>query len=150
MRTASVLLAGLLLAGCASDGVISRTAGSVKRAVTGDAAPADAERLAAWLEGSFTSAEQARVSEDHVEVLLHHARIWEDRDDGIWLYVEQALAARADAPYRQRVYRVWLRPDGRLESAVFELPNPDNAIGAWSQPNPLRGLSPLSLTKRDG
>ncbi|MEM9662001.1 MAG: chromophore lyase CpcT/CpeT [Planctomycetota bacterium] len=150
MRIACVVLAGLVLAGCSSDNVVSRTAGSVSRAITGAASDDDLARAAAWLEGSFTSAEQAESDERYFEVNLHHARIWSERDDGTWLYVEQALATNPDAPYRQRVYRVWLRPDGVIESAVYELPEPSRVVGAWRDPGSLDTLSPLSLEKRDG
>lgn len=109
-----------------------------------------AELAATWLEGSFTSAEQAERDERYFEVNLHHARIWPQRADGTWLYVEQALAANPDSPYRQRVYRVWLRPDGVIESAVYELPEPNRFVGAWRDPGSLDSLSPISLEKRDG
>ncbi len=144
-------LAGVLaIAGCSSDNVVTRTAGNVGRAITGAASEQDLSRAAEWLEGSFTSAAQAESDERYFEVNLHHARVWPDRDDGTWLYVEQALAANPDAPYRQRVYRVWLRPDGVIESTVYELPEPERFIGAWRDPGSLDSLSPLSLDKRDG
>ncbi|MEO1585407.1 MAG: chromophore lyase CpcT/CpeT [Planctomycetota bacterium] len=151
--TAAVGFAAVFLlaaTGCGSDGVIARTADSVSRAVTGAASEQDAARVAGWLVGSFSSAEQAASSGEHFEVVLHHARIWDERDDGIWLYVEQALAASTTEPYRQRVYRVWLRPDGVLESAVYELPDPLAYVGAWQQPGRLAALSPISLSKREG
>ncbi len=137
-------------AGCSSDGAVSRTAGTVSRAITGAASPDDLARATAWLEGSFTSAEQASIDDRYFEVTLHHARIWPERDDGTWLYVEQALAANPDAPYRQRIYRVWLRPDGVLESAVYEMREPERFVGAWRDPGALDTLSPLSLDKREG
>jgi len=30
-------------------------------------------------------------------------QIWEERTDGYWLYVEQAIAGYQDKPYRQRI-----------------------------------------------
>ncbi|MEL7483719.1 MAG: chromophore lyase CpcT/CpeT [Planctomycetota bacterium] len=144
------MFTALVLAGCSSDNVVTRTAGSVSRAITGAASEDDLARAASWLEGSFTSAEQAERDELYFEVNLHHARIWPQRDDGTWLYVEQALAANPDSPYRQRVYRVWLRPDGVIESAVYELPEPSRFVGAWRDPGSLDSLSPISLEKRDG
>lgn len=150
MRLICASIAAMMLAGCAADNMVTRTAGNMTRALTGDASEEDLARAASWLEGSFTSAAQAESDERYFEVNLHHARIWNDRDDGTWLYVEQALAANPDAPYRQRVYRVWLRPDGIIESAVYEMPEPSRYIGAWQDPSRLGGLSPISLEKREG
>lgn len=136
----------MMLAGC------STPAGTIHKAET------DAERLvqaATWLEGSFTSAEQAAADERFFEVVLQHHRIWPDRDDGFWFYVEQAIATAQNQPYRQRIYRVWLRPDrdqpgGVVESAVYELPDPESFINVWQRPGAFDGLSPLNLRKREG
>ena len=48
----------------------------------------------------------AATDDAYYDVRLEMSPIWTDRDDGHWLYVEQAVAGREDAPYRQRVYRV--------------------------------------------
>lgn len=101
-----------------------------------------------WLEGTFTSAEQAQNDERYFEVVLNHSRIWLNRGDGAWFYVEQALAANPDSPYRQRIYRVWIRGDRAIESAVYELPNPDDYVGA--EPSRFNGMTPDDLTIREG
>ncbi|MEM8756729.1 MAG: chromophore lyase CpcT/CpeT [Planctomycetota bacterium] len=127
--------------------------GCTSIATTVDEATTDAQRLvsaATWLEGSFSSAEQAARDDRFFEVVLHHARIWPEREDGYWFYVEQAIAAAADRPYRQRVYRVWLRPDRAVESAVYEMPDPESRAGTWDSPESFDDLSPLNLTKREG
>lgn len=105
------------------------------------------ERLALWLSGSFSSAAQAQRDASYFDVRLHVAPIWTGRDDGPWLYVEQALGAQLDQPYRQRVYRLLELPDGRVESQVYELPAPKAVIGAWRDPGrfPLAGPEPLLL-----
>jgi hypothetical protein len=108
------------------------------------------DRASAWLAGSFSSAEQAATDERYFAVLLHHVPIWPGRDDGRWLYVEQALADAAGEPYRQRIYRLWVRPDGLLESTVYELPDPAVYVGGWSTPAAFDAISPLDLTRRDG
>lgn len=110
----------------------------------------DVLRLASWLEGSFGSAAQAARDPAFRDVRLHVARIWRDRDDGPWLYVEQAMADALDAPYRQRIYQLIRRSDGALESRVFTLPSPEAAVGAWKDAGRLAGLSPSSLTERAG
>lgn len=106
--------------------------------------------LAEWLTGAFSSAAQAATDEAFFDIRLHMAPIWSDRDDGPWLYVEQAVATAQDRPYRQRVYRLREIEPGLFESAVYTLPDPDAAIGAWEAPGRLDGLSPADLEARTG
>lgn len=149
MRTISGLsfvISVAALVGCASS---SCPAPSALVADAGDNS-AVLDRAAAWLAGSFSSAEQASTDERYFAVLLHHAPIWNERDDGRWLYVEQALAEAAGEPYRQRIYRLWVRPDGLLESTVYEMPDPTIFVGAWGTPAVFDTISPLDLTRRDG
>ena len=108
------------------------------------------ERLATALTGHFSSAEQAAADKNFRAVTLHVVRIWPQRSDGPWLYVEQALADAPDQPYRQRVYQLARRDAAVLESRVFTLADPIAATGAWKKPLPLSELSPANLSARDG
>jgi hypothetical protein len=145
---AGSLLGLVLLAGCAAT---KDSAQADARGSDAPAAPAPLLDLAAsWLAGSFTSAPQAAVDDRYLPVLLHHEPIWTDRADGRWFYVEQALAEAADKPYRQRIYRLWIRPDGRLESTVYEMPAPERFVGAWARPDDFGVLVPTMLVRRDG
>lgn len=108
------------------------------------------DELAACLTGSFSSAAQAAADSTYHDIRLHMARVWHERSDGIWLYVEQAMAGRRAKPYRQRVYRLTESGDGSFESAVFLLPDPLRFAGAWRRPGMLNGLTPDSLTPRTG
>jgi hypothetical protein len=106
--------------------------------------------LAEWLTGSFSSAVQAATDDEFFDIRLHMAPIWTGRDDGPWMYVEQAVASAEDRPYRQRVYRLREVEPGLFESAVYTLPDPDATIGAWEAPGRLDGLSPADLETRTG
>jgi len=106
--------------------------------------------LAEWLTGSFSSAAQAATDDEFFDIRLHMAPIWAGREDGPWLYVEQAVASAEDRPYRQRVYRLREVEPGLFESAVFTLPDPDAAIGAWRASERLEGVSPVDLEPRAG
>lgn len=108
------------------------------------------EELVSWMTGSFSSAEQAVADSAFFDIRLKMARIWESRDDAIWLYVEQAAASALDQPYRQRVYRVSEDGPGTYRSAVFELPDPSAMVGAFRDPSRLDGLSPNDLIARSG
>ena len=73
------------------------------------AVPASADELdtlVEWMTGSFSSQAQAQADERYYDIRLEMVPIWTDRDDGRWLYVEQAAASALERPYRQRIYRV--------------------------------------------
>jgi CpeT protein len=110
----------------------------------------DAALLASWMTGSFSSAAQAAEDSAYYDIRLEMAPIWTDRDDAVWLYVEQAVAGMTDRPYRQRVYRVSQAESGVFESAVFTLPEPETQVGAWRDPEPLKNLAPEDLELREG
>jgi len=107
-------------------------------------------RLCDWMTGSFNSAQQAEQDSAYYNIDLHMSRIWSNRTDGYWLYVEQAVAANPERPYRQRVYQVVDLGDNQFESLVYELHNPMQYTGAWQKPDLLKGLSMDSLSLRDG
>jgi hypothetical protein len=109
--------------------------------------------VAALLTGHFTSAGQAKADPEFFEVHLHMCPIWTERDDGPWLYVEQAMATALDKPYRQRIYRLVDRSTAgspSVESRVYELPNAAERVGACSDPARFAADSPESLVAREG
>jgi len=53
-----------------------------------DSATVDFERLLSYMEGSFTSREQSQTDSNYYDIRLEMVRIWKDRNDGYWLYVE--------------------------------------------------------------
>lgn len=108
------------------------------------------ERLATLLTGSFSSADQALADKNYRHSTWHTARIWADRADGPWLYVEQALAVAPDQPYRQRVFQLVAANDGSLEARVFTLDEPIKATGAWRKTVPLSEFTPNHLTFNEG
>ena len=116
------------------------------------AAPSgDTRQAALWLVGDWSSAEQAAKDQSFRDIVIHIRPIWTDRTDGMWMYVEQAMASAADRPYRQRVYQMVTAPDGTTESRVFELPgDPLAHAGAWTRPRPLDDLEPGLLQPREG
>ncbi len=100
--------------------------------------------------GSFSSAEQAASDTDFFDIRLQIVRIWPQRADGYWLYVEQATAAAQDKPYRQRVYHVHQLSNDLFESQVFTLNQPEPFINGFKRADGLASLSLDSLTLRDG
>ena len=98
--------------------------------------------LSSFMTGSFDSHEQAEADTNYFNISLHMVPIWQEKEGEHWMYVEQALAARQDAPYRQRVYRLSQGQGDTLASAVYTLPDPEGAIGAWQTPAVFDSLSP--------
>lgn len=62
--------------------------------------------LVDWMQGSYNSEEQSKNDSDYYNISLEMKKIWTDRSDGYWLYVEQAVAETKDQPYRQRIYHL--------------------------------------------
>jgi CpeT protein len=114
------------------------------------AEPSLLEHLQVFLTGTFSNADQARNDQNFRPATLQIARIWSDRPDGPWLYLEQSLADAPAHPYRQAIYQLALRADGTLEAKIFDLPDLLTATGAWKDPSRLAGLSPDNLTLRTG
>ena len=102
------------------------------------------------LTGSFSSAAQATEETEFFEIVLHMTPIWEDRADGPWLYVEQAVAQAADRPYRQRVYHLAQTGGNEFVSTVYSFENPMDYAGAYTLEAPLSDLTPDDLTIREG
>lgn len=126
------------------------TALVISAASLGVAGDADLDDLVTWMTGSFSSEAQSLDDGDFFHIELHMKRIWSDRDDGVWLYVEQASADSADRPYRQRVYHVRRVGEDLFASSVFTFAEPLHSAGAWKQDEPLVDLSPSDLEERDG
>lgn len=136
---AVLLLSFLLPFGCAGD-----------RSADTPAPDEELARLAAWLSGSFSSAAQAERDVSYFDIRIHAVRIWNDRADGAWIYLEQAAADSLDRPYRQRVYHVTRLGADLFESRVFALEEPLQYAGRWREETPLTELAPGDLLPREG
>lgn len=110
------------------------------------------EALANLMIGTYDSRDQAQADpENYRDVTLHMVRIWPERKDGPWLYIEQALSNQVALPYRQRVYRLLPKGQGRVASEVYTLPEPAlKYAGAWRSRAALSELKPADLTPRTG
>lgn len=115
---------------------------------SGGAAEADLNRLTRLMTGTFSNEAQARRDSHYRPIALHMQPIWPDK--GAWMYVEQALASQPDHPYRQRIYHLEQLAAGRFRSVIYTLPQPDQYVGAWRQPERFATLSPLQLELRSG
>ena len=108
------------------------------------------DELYALMQGSYNSSAQAYTDSSYFDISLHMYPIWEKDVQYKWLYVEQAVSARQDKPYRQRVYRLERNQQGEYVSSVFELPDPDASIGKWKTPEFFNQWGPKDLKIRKG
>lgn len=109
----------------------------------------DLTTVADWLTGSFSSEEQARNDSDYYNVTLEMKRIWDHRKDGIWFYVEQAIAENRDKPYRQRVYRLLIENE-KIKSIIYLIPDEKNYTAAYKNTSIFNSLTPEQLELKDG
>ncbi|MFN8154668.1 MAG: chromophore lyase CpcT/CpeT [Bacteroidia bacterium] len=100
--------------------------------------------------GDFNSSEQAAKDTSYFHITLSMTRIWEDKTDGIWLYVEQAMATKQDKPYRQRVYHLTHPSKEIFSSDIFMLSNAAEVVGLKNDPAKRALLTPDKITRKEG
>ncbi|MDJ0523372.1 MAG: chromophore lyase CpcT/CpeT [Planctomycetota bacterium] len=108
------------------------------------------EDLLARMTGHFSSAAQAKDTEGYFDIRLAMVPMWTERDDGPWLYVEQAVAQALERPYRQRVYQLRRIDEALYESRVYAFPDAKARAGAWKKDKPLDDLTPDDLEEKEG
>jgi hypothetical protein len=119
-------------------------------AVSGISAPEEPLlALASNMQGTFSSAEQARGDQNFQNATLTIVRFWPDRTDGVWLYAEQALTGALRHPYKQTVYHLTAREDGSIECQFFDLLDPIAATGAWKDTTVINNFTPADLRARE-
>jgi CpeT/CpcT family (DUF1001) len=94
-----------------------------------DTKDAALENFARLMIGQFSSRTQSIRDTSYFNIALSMSRIWVSREDGIWLYVEQAMASQLDKPYRQRVYRLTHPAKDTYVSDVYTLKGAADFIG---------------------
>jgi hypothetical protein len=111
----------------------------------------DIEVVREWLCGSFSSQAQAQASGgEFFDIRLRVVPIWTARDDGPWLYVEQASATKLDKPYRQRVYRLRAEGDAVVSEVHAFAKDPLRWAGQWKDPWAFDAIAPADLVERTG
>ncbi len=103
---------------------------------------ARAEALAEVLSGSFTTIEQSATDGwGHVESEL--VRIWPDREDGVWLYQENAWLGDSpeetdwsakNRPYFQRIIRLVQTDETTVLRTIYSMTEPESVVGAYESP----------------
>lgn len=113
--------------------------------------PAEVDRLAAWMTGSFEASPALKVDAGFQDLRINTCRIWPERVDGRWIYLEQATKAAVDVPQRQQILCLKVDDQGWLISELFEFPSgmsPD--AHAWKDPSSLNRIDPALLSPLEG
>jgi hypothetical protein len=108
------------------------------------------KELIGWMTGYFSSKNQADTSSDryHVDVRLRMARIWENRADGFWIYVEQAYAADTARPYRQRLYHM-IEANGKIRDEIYSINNDSLYLYGWQNTEVFTRLTDEDIVLKD-
>jgi hypothetical protein len=109
----------------------------------------DLETLTDWMCGSFNSKEQSLQDSTYFNISLEMHIIWENHSDGLWIYVEQAVAETKNKPYRQRIYHL-IESDLDIISIIYSIPDEQNYIGGYKDISIFNSLTPSRLEIREG
>lgn len=105
--------------------------------------------LSKLMTGSFSSSKQAQNDSTYYDITLHMYPIW-TKQNGNWLYVEQAVTQMQDKPYRQRIYQLKQIADDTFESVVYRVKDQDSFIGKWKTPAFFEQFDKSILEEREG
>lgn len=107
-------------------------------------------KFANTLIGTYSSKKQAIKDTNYFNISLVMYRVWPERTDGIWLYVEQAVASKLDKPYRQRVYRLQHPSTFVFTSDIYMIQNAKDIIGLQNDKQKESLLHPDSISIKEG
>lgn len=100
------------------------------------------------MQGSFNSSSQAAIDTNYFDISLEMKRIWADKDlDGVYLYVEQAVTANKEKPYRQRVYHLEQVNKTQFTSTIYKIEPKEKFIGAHNDLSRFDGVLPTDLVE---
>jgi hypothetical protein len=108
------------------------------------------QEFARMLIGEFSSKEQSLQDTTYLNIHLSMSRIWEEDRSAIWLYVEQAMDAKREKPYRQRVYKLNHPGKDIFTSDIYTLKNQERFIGLQNDATKRNALTPEMIELKDG
>lgn len=108
------------------------------------------QEFARMLIGEFSSKEQSLQDTTYLNIHLSMSRIWEEDKSAIWLYVEQAMDAKREKPYRQRVYKLNHPGTDIFTSDIYTLKNQERFIGLQNDASKKIALTPDMIELKEG
>ncbi|MBT8257139.1 MAG: chromophore lyase CpcT/CpeT [Bacteroidia bacterium] len=109
---------------------------------------AELEELFNLMQGSFNSEKQSITDSTYFNISLHMYPVWEEK--GYFLYVEQAMFAQQDKPYRQRIYKLKRLDETSFTSSIYTILNDSLWVGKWKSPKGFDSLEFEDLSLRNG
>lgn len=100
--------------------------------------------------GNYSSKKQSESDTSYFNISLSMTRIWPERKDAIWLYVEQAMASKKDKPYRQRVYKLNHPSENVFTSDIYMIRNQDSIVGLQNNSSKRKLLTQNRIDLKDG
>ena len=113
--------------------------------------PKTVARLADWIQGEFSSEQQAQTNSNYLNIYLNAVRIWPEKLGARWIYVEQAQADQQAKPYRQRIYQVITGTHADLEVRIYSFaPSQTPPAGSYKDPSWFQRIDPVFLVPLGG
>lgn len=111
----------------------------------------DLKMLAEYMSGEFSSKAQSEADSNFYNITLKMKPVFKTEKNAYWLYVEQAVAAMQERPYRQRVYKIEKLGDHIFASTIYKFKtDPKKYAGEWKKETPLETLTPDSIETTPG
>lgn len=110
----------------------------------------DLSRLVDLLEGDFSNETQHSLYPNKVPLIRsHYRRIWNNRSNGLWVYVEDTRSKDGENWNldRQLVMRYFIE-DSSIKSEKYIFPEENDFVGAWEAPERLSDVTPEELRLR--
>jgi len=106
-----------------------------------------------WLTGDFNSRAQSQADRRYFDVQLYAIQIWAEREDAVWMYVQQSRDDDEDGayepPYRQRVYQV-SADNAQVVSTVYRIANEGDYVDPWNDLSVLDAIEESDLELAEG
>ena len=103
-----------------------------------------------WVSGSFSSEAQFKSDSGYFNISLKMRPVWKSRKGEHWIYLEQAIVASMDKPYRQRMVQLTQKGDSVILATIYDLPGPGRFTGAYDRPEAFDQLKPDSIRIKEG
>jgi CpeT/CpcT family (DUF1001) len=106
--------------------------------------------FAKMMAGTYNSSAQSKRDTDYFSINLVMHPIWQDRTDAKWMYVEQAMSSKLDAPYRVRVYQLEHPSAGVFTSKIYMIKEEKTFFGLHKDAAKEKALTFDKIELKDG
>lgn len=101
--------------------------------------------LKQWLAGVHYSTNNT-IQDKRVHIALEVLPIWQDRDDGEWLYFEGHITDSKKKPFHQRIIHLVKTLNNQIRLYNYSIPRASDFAGAYYAPDILSSLTLSQLT----